>query len=66
MASTCSLPWPTVGGNFSIGDASAGEFDSGLVNAGVSFKHTFDVAGDYKYICTPHEAMGMIGTIKVT
>jgi plastocyanin len=41
-------------------------FDSGLINAGASYKYTFAVAGDYKYICIPHEAMGMIGTIKVT
>jgi plastocyanin len=41
-------------------------FDSGLLNPGASYSHTFDVAGDYAYICTPHEAMGMLGTIKVT
>lgn len=41
-------------------------FDSGLVNAGESYKHTFTVAGEYRYICIPHEAMAMVGTITVT
>lgn len=46
--------------------AGAQPFDSGMVNGGASFKHTFDVAGDYTYFCIPHESMGMVGHIKVT
>ena len=41
-------------------------FDSGILNPGQSYSHIFTVAGDYSYICIPHEAMGMIGTIKVS
>jgi plastocyanin len=41
-------------------------FDSGLIDVGKSYKYTFTVAGEYHYICIPHEAMGMLGTIKVT
>lgn len=41
-------------------------WDSGLINPGQSFKHTFTVVGEYSYICIPHEAMGMIGKITVT
>jgi plastocyanin len=41
-------------------------WDSGDLNAGQTFTHTFDVAGTYKYFCQPHEAAGMVGTIVVT
>ena len=27
--------------------------------------HTFDVAGTYSYVCSPHASMGMVGTITV-
>jgi plastocyanin len=40
-------------------------WDSGMLNGGQSFSHTFKVAGDYQYICIPHESLGMIGTITV-
>ena len=40
-------------------------FDSGMVMGGKSYTHTFTVAGQYQYVCTPHEAMGMIGTVTV-
>ncbi len=40
-------------------------FDSGLLAQGQKFSHTFTVPGHYQYICTKHEAMGMIGTIHV-
>jgi plastocyanin len=46
--------------------SGAEPWDSGLLNPGQSFKHTFTVAGDYAYICIPHEAMGMVGKITVT
>jgi plastocyanin len=40
-------------------------WDSGILNPGATFTHTFDVAGTYKYFCVPHEALGMLGTITV-
>jgi plastocyanin len=40
-------------------------WDSGMLNGGQSYSHTFKVAGDYQYVCTPHESLGMIGTITV-
>lgn len=40
-------------------------FDSGLIQAGQSWSHTFDVAGTYKYTCIPHETLGMHGTVIV-
>jgi plastocyanin len=40
-------------------------WDSGLLQPNQTFSHTFDVAGTYKYFCTPHESLGMLGTIVV-
>jgi len=40
-------------------------FDSGLLQPGQSWSHTFTVAGTYKYFCVPHEALGMTGEIIV-
>ena len=38
-------------------------FDSGLVNVGGEFSHTFDARGTYSYHCAPHAKM--IGQIVV-
>lgn len=32
---------------------------------GTTFEHTFDTAGEYTYICVPHVASDMIGTVVV-
>lgn len=40
-------------------------WDSGDVAAGETFSHTFDVAGEYDYICIPHEMAGMLGKVIV-
>lgn len=40
-------------------------FDSGVLNAGASFSHTFDVAGSYSYFSMPQEQKGMLGTVIV-
>lgn len=40
-------------------------WDSGLIRAGESWSRRFDVAGEYTYFCTPHEAAGMIGSLIV-
>ena len=40
-------------------------FNSGLVQPGGSYTHTFTVPGRYQYFCIPHEAAGMIGTVVV-
>lgn len=45
--------------------AGASPWDSGLVPAGGTFSQRFDVAGQYRYVCLPHEGQ-MQGTIIVT
>ena len=44
-----------------------GLFDSGQTARNVDYTYTFEVGenGTYEYICEPHEAVGMIGTIIV-
>lgn len=51
------------------GDATlpkgAKPFNSGYLNPGQSFSHTFTVPGTYHYFCIPHEAVGMLGVVIV-
>jgi len=36
-----------------------------LVPRGETYEHTFEVAGQYTYVCIPHVDNGMVGTIYV-
>ena len=40
-------------------------WDSGLIQAGASWEQTFNVIGEYRYVCMPHEAAGITGTLIV-
>jgi plastocyanin len=43
-----------------------GLWDSGILNQGANFMHTFNAAGSFSYFCTPHGACcNMVGTITV-
>lgn len=45
-------------------DAAA--FDSGLLSeTGAEFSHTFDTVGIYHVYCSPHESLGMLGSVIV-
>ena len=46
--------------------AGVAPFDSGNLEEGATFSHTFAVKGTYKYVCKLHEAMGMVGTVIVS
>jgi plastocyanin len=41
-------------------------WDSGLIDGGKTFTHTFDTPGEYAYFCMPHEALGMVARITVS
>ena len=45
--------------------AGAQPFNSGYIDPGQVFRHTFTVPGTYRYFCDPHEGQGMVGTIYV-
>lgn len=38
---------------------------SGMLTTGEYYSHTFEVPGEYHYVCLPHEQGGMVGTIVV-
>jgi len=38
---------------------------SGNIQSGETFSHTFEVAGEYRYFCIPHERVEMYGRIIV-
>jgi plastocyanin len=40
-------------------------FDSGDLRPGEEFVHVFQHAGEYVYVCVPHERAGMIGVVRV-
>jgi plastocyanin len=46
--------------------ATGSGFDSGNIGPGQSWTHTFSKAGTYPYVCVPHQAAGMKGTVVVT
>ncbi|WP_440991985.1 plastocyanin/azurin family copper-binding protein [Haloarchaeobius baliensis] len=35
-------------------------------DVGTTFEHTFDVPGEYVYVCAPHAGQGMVGTVIVS
>lgn len=37
----------------------------GAIDSGEKYTHTFEIPGEYRYVCVPHEAGGMVGTITV-
>lgn len=40
-------------------------FGSGVIAPNQTYEYEFTVAGEYKYICRPHETMGHVGRITV-
>ena len=40
--------------------------NAGALINGQTFEHTFEIPGEYGYVCIPHETGGMVGTIEVT
>jgi LPXTG-motif cell wall-anchored protein len=58
-----TVTWTNNGPTAHSATAPDGSFDTGIFPAGESRSHTFDQAGTFSYICTPHP--NMHGTIVV-
>ena len=52
-------------GGFDSERAARNDVREGLLAAGETYEHTFDVGGTYEYFCVPHEGSGMTGTVVV-
>src|SRR5687767_13551567 len=52
-----SVTWRNDGPTPHSATASDGSFDTGIMRKGASGSHTFDSAGTFAYICTPHPNM---------
>ncbi|WP_459194742.1 DUF5059 domain-containing protein [Halosimplex sp. J119] len=54
-------------GDFDSEDAARNGWEegSGAVQSGQSFVHTFETTGTHEYVCIPHEAAGMTGSVTV-
>lgn len=64
-SSTVVWEWTGEGGYHDVVD-EGGAFGSDLFRErGSTFEHTFDTEGVYKYVCTPHETLGMKGVVVV-
>jgi LPXTG-motif cell wall-anchored protein len=58
-----TVTWVNNGPTPHSATSSSGAFDTGIFPAGQSRSHTFNEAGTYSYICTPHP--NMRGTVVV-
>jgi plastocyanin len=38
---------------------------NGAITSGETYRHTFEVPGQYNYFCIPHERAGMVGRVVV-
>ena len=58
-----TVTWTNAGPSPHSATANDGSFDTGVYGEGGSRSHTFDQAGTFSYICTPHPFMK--GTVTV-
>ena len=59
--------WNGEGGGHNVVSDGDGPLDSGdpVSEAGTTYSHTFESEGMFKYVCVPHEALGMKGAVVV-
>src|SRR5438105_10172821 len=65
---TVKWTWSASGHSSTAGTpgSPSGFWDSGILNQGATFSHTFNTAGSFPYYCTPHGACcGMTGVVTV-
>src|ERR1044071_993841 len=66
---TVQWTWSSTGHSSTSGSpgAPSGFWDSGVLNQGATFSHTFNTVGTFPYYCTPHgDCCGMVGTVTVS
>ena len=69
VGDTVEWTWSAGGHSSTAGTPSqpSGFWDSGVLNQGATFSHTFPAAGSFPYFCSPHGACcGMIGSVAVS
>jgi LPXTG-motif cell wall-anchored protein len=60
-----SVTWTNNATDPHTSTSDTGVWDSGTVNPGASFTHTFNSAGTFPYHCSFHVSLGMVGTVIV-
>jgi LPXTG-motif cell wall-anchored protein len=60
-----SVTWSNNASDPHTSTSDTGAWDSGTVNPGGSFTHTFNSVGTFAYHCTFHQSLGMVGTVIV-
>lgn len=65
---TVEFVWESDGHNVAVRSQPADAGWEGVADVqddGYSHAHTFEIAGEYDYVCEPHESRGMAGTVLV-
>lgn len=58
--------WTGSGGGHNVVEENEAFGDDEIhVEEGHTYEHTFEEAGTYRYVCTPHDAQGMRGAVVV-
>jgi plastocyanin len=63
-----TVRWVGTAGNHTVTPANEGQpgaWPSANLPAGAIFEHTFGTTGTFDYVCVPHIAVGMTGTVTV-
>jgi LPXTG-motif cell wall-anchored protein len=65
VSAGATVTWTNNGASPHTSTSDSGAWDSGTMDPGDTFSHTFSSAGTFPYHCDFHEAQGMVGTITV-
>jgi plastocyanin len=69
VGDTVQWTWSASGHSSTAGTPGqpSGFWDSGILNQGATFSHTFPTAGSFPYFCSPHGlCCGMVGSVTVS
>jgi len=65
VGTTVAWEWTGEGGQHNVVEED-GAFESELyLDPGRRFEHAFEEPGVFRYVCTPHQARGMVGAVHV-